>query len=95
MTPQDKADRAEALLADPLFEAVLHDLRMRLVVQLEACPMGDVETQHEVALTLQLLRQIKPKLQQYIDDVQIENARAKQDTFMSRMRESARALVRP
>lgn len=91
MTPLDKAERAKQLLEDPVFRAVLNDQRETLVRQLEDTAMSDMDTQHEVALTLQLLKQIPLRLQRYVSDIEIEKSKHEQATFMERMRSRARA----
>ena len=91
MTPLDKAERAKALLEDAVFKAVMHDLREQFVRRLEESPMSDVETQHEVALTLQLLRQIPIRLQRYADEIAIDKSKREHESFMERMRSQARA----
>lgn len=91
MTPLDKAERAKQLLEDPVFRAVLNDQREALVRQLENAPSSDIETQHETALMLQLLRAIPLRLQRYVSDIEIEKSKHEQQTFMERMRSHARA----
>ena len=56
MTPFEKADKARQLLDDAMFQAVLADIRARLVGKLETSAIGDVDTHHQAALMLQLLR---------------------------------------
>lgn len=85
MTPREKAFRAKELLADPLFLAVMQDLRENIVVQLESTAMDDVTTHHEAALTLQLLQRIPAQLTRYIDEHTLIEKRAEDDSFVKRM----------
>lgn len=88
MTPLEKAERARQLLADPVMTAAFSDIRMEIVETLETLPISDVETQHESALMLQLLKRLQSKLQNYGGDLAIEKHRQKQDSFIQRVRES-------
>jgi hypothetical protein len=87
MTPNDKAERAKQVLADPVMKQAFEDIRMRYVEQLEAVPMSDVETQHEVTLCLQLLKRVQAQLQRYVSDQSVDKAKIRQDSFIEKMRE--------
>ena len=87
MTPNDKAERAKQVLGDPVMKQAFEDIRMRYVEQLEAVPISDVETQHEVTLCLQLLKRVQSQLQKYVSDQSVDQAKAKQDSFIEKMRE--------
>jgi hypothetical protein len=88
MTPQEKAHHSEALKTNPVFKLVMSDIREALVGKLEASAIGDVDTHHEVALSLQLLKQIGAQLQRYIDDQTLIEHKSHQDTFLRKMRKS-------
>lgn len=87
MTPNEKAERAKILLADPAMDAAFSDIRMALVLKLESAPVGDVDTQHEIALMLQLLKRIRTQLESYVQDQKMIQHRQKQDTFIQKMRQ--------
>lgn len=87
MNANEKAERAQAIIDDPVFREALHDLRMNLVAQLEGTAISDVETQHEVALMLMLLRKIPAQLQNYINNAKMKQATEKERTFIERIRE--------
>jgi hypothetical protein len=87
MTPREKAERAQQLLTDGLFKGVLSDIRNGLVERLETVGMDDLDTQHEVAISLQLLKRIPLQLQKYIADHQMSEHMEKQRSFMDRIRE--------
>jgi hypothetical protein len=86
MTPFEKAEHAKRLLDDPVLNAAIHDIRMKLVGQLESAPISDVELQHEVALMLQLLKRIRTQFEQYVQEHAMVQHAEKQRTFMDRMR---------
>jgi len=88
MTPSERADRAKQLLNDPVLKGAFSDLRDKLVMQLEASVVSDVETQHEIALMLQLLKRIQSQLLSYQQDGAIDKHKEKQDSFLRRMRQS-------
>ena len=87
MTPIERADRAQQLLNDPVVKGALEDIRMTLVRQLEAAGMDDVDTHHTVALSLQLLKQLRTKLERYTDEIAVDSHKKAQDSFIEKMRE--------
>lgn len=50
---------AQMLLGNPLFQEAFTELESSLIEKMAMVPMGDIETQHELVLTLQLLRKLK------------------------------------
>ena len=91
MTPNEKADASRRILAEPVITAAFADIRMRLVAKLEQAPIGDVDTQHEIALTLQLLKQLRTQLERYVQGQAVDKARDKHDTFIEKMRQRINA----
>jgi hypothetical protein len=87
MTPSEKAERAQRLLDDPAMTEAFGDIRMRLVEQMESAPISDVETQHEIALMLQLLKRLHAQLQNYVNDDKLAKHRNDQDSIVERMRQ--------
>ena len=88
MTPREKADRARQILDDPVFAHVMNDIREQLVAKLEICPISDVEAQHDLTITLQLLKQLKTQLARYCDEIVLDNAKARQDSWIKRARQT-------
>lgn len=88
MTPFERADRAQSLLKDELLNECFAEIRGRLVNQLEAVPMGDIDTQHEIALMLQLLKKVRTQLESYIQTAAVEKHRDKQESFIRKMKQS-------
>ena len=91
MTPREKADRAKLLLEDPVFNHVFSDIRDQIVMKLEVCPVSDVEAQHDLTLTLQLLKQLKTQLARYTEEIVLDNAKARQESWLKRARQSLTA----
>jgi hypothetical protein len=89
MTPFEKADEASRLLNNAVLNAAFADVRSNLINKLETVPIGDVDTQHEVALMLQLLRRVKDQLHNYINEQTILDHKEKQASFIDRMRRRA------
>ncbi len=87
MTPEEKSDAAKHLLESPIFKAAFKDVRENLVSQLEMTEIGDVDTHHEVALTLQLLKRLQAQITRYVDDATMAKHKRKQDSFIERLRE--------
>ena len=88
MTPFERADNAKRLLNDPLLKQTFADIRLRLVDQLEATAFGDVETQHEVALMLQLLKRLRSQLEHYLQDQALIDAQNKQEAWLRKARQT-------
>ncbi len=67
---------AEQLLANPLLNEAFKGIREALIQQLEATSIGDIDTQHEITLTLQLIKNVKRYLENWVRDGQLESERA-------------------
>lgn len=87
MTPSEKAEAAKTLLESPILKAAFTDVRENLVSQLESVPFGDTDTQHEVALMLQLLKRLQGQLHKYMQGTLLEKEKIKQRTFIEKMTE--------
>jgi hypothetical protein len=78
--------RAREILDEDLMGSVFRDVREALVARLEAAAIGDTSTHHEIALTLQLLRQLRAHLESYITDGKLAEREQEDDNFMRRMK---------
>ncbi len=87
MTPIDRAERAKALLQDELLKQAFSDIKKRLVDQLEATAIHDIETQHEIALMLQLLKRVRTQLESYVGEGVVETHKVRQENWVERMRQ--------
>lgn len=88
MTPTEKAERAQRILDDEVFQTMLEELRMELVNRLESVPMGDIDTQHEIALSLQTLKSMRTRLLSYGNQAALDKHVAKENAFVAKMRET-------
>jgi hypothetical protein len=87
MTPRDRADRAQQILNDEVFKHAFRDIRETIVGKLESCGVGDIDAQHELTVSLQLLKQLKTQLARYAEEIMIDEAKAKQDSWMAKARQ--------
>lgn len=90
MTPRERAERAQQLLDDPLFNEAFANVRAGLVDRLEASPISDVETQHEIALMLQLLKRLRTQIEAQLRDFRVMEAEQKQQDWLSKARQKIR-----
>ena len=74
----ERAHQASRLLDDPTLQKAFEGVRMALVARLEEISLEDHSLQHEIAVSLQLLKQLKRQLHNWITDGQLEKAKAKQ-----------------
>jgi hypothetical protein len=88
MTPRERGDHAKRLLDDPVLRLALDSIRDGIVLKIEGSPMGDRDTHHEAAISLQLLKRVRSELMRMVDDVKIDESRAKQDAFIKNMKQS-------
>ena len=95
MSPTERAERAQRILDDEVFRDMLEEIRMGLVASLETLPMGDIDTQHVVALQLQLLRQMRTRLASYGNQAALDRKVAKESSFRAKMLETYSSLRRP
>jgi len=89
MTPGDRvarSQRAREVLDEDTMGSVFREVREALVARLEATAIGDTATQHEIALTLQLLKQLRAHLETYITDGQLVNREQEQERWIDRLR---------
>ncbi len=70
MTPQDEiknARDAQRLLDDPVFQKAFHQIESTLIERMKTVEIANVETQHELILSLQLLGSLKSQFKTAID----------------------------
>lgn len=87
MRPTDRSVRARELLNDEVMQDAFRDIREAYVAQLESTPIGNVDMQHEIAITLQLLARLKHQLALYGQDKVIDNHRKQSDSYIERIRQ--------
>ena len=89
MTPNEKADRARRLLDDPVLSECFVSIRDGLVAKAESSGLDDIDTHHHVALSLQLLRQLRIRLEKYLSDAALLEHEAKQRKWYERTKQRA------
>jgi hypothetical protein len=74
----EKADRAQALLDDPLLQEAFAAVRERYRDLIEETPLSssDVEALHDIRKMLHLLREVEKHLAQVVQDGHLEDFRA-------------------
>lgn len=87
MTPIERAMRLKQILDDEVFKSAVSDVRARLIDRLENSPISDHETQHEIALMLQLLKNVVSELQRGATEIEVERARDRHQDFIKRIAE--------
>lgn len=87
MTPSERGERAQQLLDDPVFVGALAEMRAGLVDALESVPLSDVDTQHETALLLQLLKRLRMTLERYVIDGKVEDIKRERESILARTKQ--------
>lgn len=91
MTPLERAERVNKIMADEVMGEVFSGVRMGLVARLEELPIGDIDTQHEVALMLQLLKKVRHRMEAYGQQAVIEEHDKRNEAFVRSLKQSTRA----
>ena len=66
----------EQLLNNPLLKSAFEGVRQKLIEKLEETAIGDIETQHEIALCLQTIKNVRRYMENWVRDGQLEAERA-------------------
>lgn len=72
----ERAHQASRLLDDPTLQKAFEGVRQSMLAALEAASVGDRETHHEIALSLQALKAVKRQLERWVQDGEVEKARS-------------------
>ena len=91
MNPLERAARSKELLENIIFKEVYAALRNELITGLETCPISDLDLQHDLTLSLQILKRIRGKLERWVEDGTLESKKLEQEGLMERMRQKLRA----
>lgn len=76
MNEEQRGIEAEQLLNNALFKQAFEGVRQKLLERLEETAIGDKDTQHELVLCLQTVKQVRRFLENYVRDGQLEAARS-------------------
>jgi hypothetical protein len=66
----------EQLLANPLLREAFEGVRQKILERIEETAIGDIDTQHELVLCLQTIKNVRRYLENWIRDGQLESERA-------------------
>ena len=80
-----RGQEAEQLVNNPLLKEAFAGVKAKLIEKLEEVPIGDLDTQHEIALSLQLLKTVRRYLENWVQDGVIESQRASSHTAWQRL----------
>lgn len=70
-----RGQEAKRLLNEPLLKEAFDGVRMKILERLEEVAIGDVDTQHELTLCLQTIKQVKRYMENWMRDGQLEEIR--------------------
>ena len=76
---------AEQLLANPLLKAAFEGVRQKLLDRIEETAIGDIDTQHELVLCLQTIKNIRRYMENWIRDGQLEAERASSNSAWQKL----------
>jgi hypothetical protein len=71
----ERANQADRVLKDPTLQKAFEGVRQNMLATLEATAIGDRDTQHEIALSLQVLKSVKRQLERWVNDGEVEKRR--------------------
>lgn len=68
LNPIDRADKAQRILSDPIYQEAFASVREALLQKFESAPVNDVEGMAKVRLCLKLLHDVRANLERVIAD---------------------------
>jgi len=71
----ERANQARRVFDDPTLQKAMEEVRQSLLSKLEATAIGDRDTHHEIALSLQALKSIRRVLDNWVADGEVEKRR--------------------
>jgi len=71
----ERANQAQRVLSDPTMQKAFEGVRQALLSKLEVTAIGDRDTHHEIALSLQALKSVKRMLDTWVTDGEVEKRR--------------------
>jgi hypothetical protein len=79
MNDLQRADRAKALLEDPMLVEGFENVRKALYDRIERCPLADTATAEDLRKCLRLLRDVKLNLEVAVNDGKLAKFRLESD----------------
>lgn len=83
----ERAALAKELLQSRMFKECMAAVKADLVVGLETVAFDDVEKQHDLALSLQILKRLHTKLERWVDDGKMEQKKLDQQNWIDRAKQ--------
>lgn len=93
MNKIERGARAKSLLEDVIFKEVQSEIKADIVKKLEEVPVGDIDSQHELVLSLQMLKAHRTRLERWIDDAKIEQKSQEQKSWIEKQKQRFRPRV--
>lgn len=91
MNALERAARSSELLENTIFKEAMASIRADLIGKLETVGFDDIDKQHELTLMLQLLKQVKTRLERWVDDGKMEAKAIEQKNWIEKARQRFRA----
>lgn len=79
---------AQILLDNPLFKDAFTQIESGLIEKMAIVPMADIDTQHELVLSLQLIRKLKKQFVTVVETGKM--AQIQKDTLMDKIARNIR-----
>lgn len=76
MDPAQRGQEAAQLLENSMLKQAFEGVRQKLLEKLEETAIGDVDTQHQLTLCLQTVKQVRRYLENMVRDGELEAHRA-------------------
>lgn len=90
MTPLERADRSKELLDNVVFKQAFSAVEGDLIAKLKTVGFDDHLTQHELVLCLQLLGNVRRKVERWVEDGEAEKKKIAQDNWVARAKQAWR-----
>lgn len=75
-----RGQEAKRLINEPLLKEAFEGVRQKLLDRLEETAIGDIETQHELTLCLQTIKQVRRYMENWMRDGELEEVRSAQSS---------------
>lgn len=77
MDPITRGYQAQELLSNQVLKESIEGIRNHYITLMENVAIGDVDTQHNLVLSLQVLKEIRRQLERIVRDGQLEESKQK------------------
>jgi len=80
----NRAVNAQRLLDDPLISEAFHEVERGILDAMRKSAVGDVDTHHTLAISLQLLGQVEQRFRNWVRDGELESSKKVSSLFGNR-----------